>query len=56
MLQLVFLIMSGFGVVFYFRGPPQNEAQALFRIGSVAVGIVGFLVVTAIKLSRGRRS
>ena len=54
-LQVVFLVGGCSGLFFALRGPAQNEAQALFRLGVMGVGGVGFVVVSILKVTRGRR-
>jgi hypothetical protein len=55
-LQLGFMIVSAIGAFFYFRGPAQNDAQLAFRIGVIAVGFIGLLIVSIIRLTRKRRN
>lgn len=54
-LQVVFLVAGCSGFFFSLRGPPANEAHALFRIGLGVVGLIGLVAVTAIKFARRRR-
>jgi hypothetical protein len=51
-LQIAFVVASCLGGLSFVRGPAVNDAQLLFRLGSSAVGLIGFLVVTVIKLTR----
>ena len=54
-LQVVFGVAACFGLVFHLQGPAQNPAQTLFRLGVVAVGAVGLVVVTVLRLALKRR-
>ena len=48
-LQVASFVLLGMGVLFYFRGPAANQAQLLFRLGTIALGAIG--VVATIALS-----
>ena len=53
-LQVVFGVLACSGVFFYVNGPAKNPAHALFRLGVMAAGGVGLLVVTVLKLNGQR--
>ena len=54
-LQVVFGVAACSGLIFYVNGPAKNLNQTLFRLGVMAVGAIGLLVVTIIKLANRRR-
>ena len=43
-LRSISLLCAAFGIFFYFRGPPANTSQAVFRIAVVTFGAIGFVV------------
>ena len=50
-LQTVFLVSICLGAFFFLR-PSSNPAQIWFRIGIIAFGTIGLLVVIAIRVAR----
>ena len=51
-LQVVFMVAACSGAFFSISGPAKNTGHLLFRLGVMAVGGIGLLVITIIKLSR----
>jgi hypothetical protein len=54
-LQIAFGIAACSGFIFYVNGPAKNLNQTFFRLGVMAVGAIGLLIVTIIKLANRRR-
>lgn len=47
-LQVASFVMLAMGVMFYFKGPAANQAQFLFRVGTVALGFIGLVTTVAL--------
>jgi hypothetical protein len=56
MLHTACLVATAFGVFYALKGAPQSDAQAVFRMGVMTVGIVGLITIRAIKWRNGRPS
>ncbi|MHB0938190.1 MAG: hypothetical protein ACYDCO_19670 [Armatimonadota bacterium] len=56
-LRTVFLVTAAMPIFFFIsRGPAENKAQLWFRLGSLAVGVVGALVVHLLMVKAQREA
>lgn len=56
MLDIVFIVMVGLSVFFYWKEPHANIQQQIFRWSMAAIGVIGITVLWITRLIRANRS